>query len=275
MRQPSSTGMAVQASVLLLAVERRLRGTDSDIPILDVKARNPGCTQCTLEGRCSRAMLNYMKKFARVQYHYPATVEYEHNQLFDSCCVEGFAGRSSLLAPSVFPVFMYQKMHLPPFEIFPLLADSTIVLRHIEPSDLHAVLPICYYDAVPARTVEEAANIQERIAQDYEEGNTVHWGIEDRLLCRIVGTCGYYRGFVGGSGELGCVLLEQFRGRGYMTAAMRLAIHFGFRTIGLNRVTAITSRENLRAIRLLERLGFTHIQHTHGEQLAYELLNRT
>lgn len=30
---------------------------------------------------------------------------------------------------------------------------------------------------------------------------------------------GYYRGFENASGELGCVLLPQFRGQGFMTSA--------------------------------------------------------
>jgi [ribosomal protein S5]-alanine N-acetyltransferase len=162
-------------------------------------------------------------------------------------------------------------MHRPPYERFPILSDGNIVLRQIEPSDVKELLPVCYYDAVAAKTVEEAAEMLKRIEQDYTEGNTVHWGIEHRLLHRIIGTCGYYRGFAGGSGELGCVLLPEFRGQGYMTKAMQLAIDFGFQAIGLERVTAITSKQNFSAIRLIERLGFSRMQHTDNEQVAYEL----
>jgi ribosomal-protein-alanine N-acetyltransferase len=58
-------------------------------------------------------------------------------------------------------------------------------------------------------------------------------GIADNLTNKIIGTCGYYRGFEKGAGELGCVLLPQHRGQGYMTSALLLAIEFGLNTIGV------------------------------------------
>lgn len=59
-----------------------------------------------------------------------------------------------------------------------------------------------------------------------------------------------------GVGELGCVLKSKFRGQGYMTIAMKLAIEFGFNEIGLTKIIAITSKQNYDALKLLERLNF-------------------
>nr|WP_246566204.1 GNAT family N-acetyltransferase [Kaistella soli] len=70
---------------------------------------------------------------------------------------------------------------------------------------------------------------------------------------------------------MGCVLLPQYRGRGYMTSALSSAIEFGLNTIGLKRIWAITSQENKKAIQLIENLNFIKIKDLDGDEVEYEL----
>lgn len=56
-----------------------------------------------------------------------------------------------------------------------------------------------------------------------------------------------------------------------MTSAMRLAIDFGINNIGLNRIWAITSAQNEKAIKLLERLGFVKIRELADNEIEFEL----
>jgi [ribosomal protein S5]-alanine N-acetyltransferase len=86
-----------------------------------------------------------------------------------------------------------------------------------------------------------------------------------------MGTCGYYRGLDKGEGELGCVLLPRYKGQGFMTAAMELAIDFGINFIKLNRIWAITTRQNDKAIRLLTRLDFIKVTDLPDNEIEYEL----
>jgi ribosomal-protein-alanine N-acetyltransferase len=162
-------------------------------------------------------------------------------------------------------------MNLPPYSIFPTLTGDSISLRAITTEDLQEIVAISFYDAVQAGTVAEAAIMQARINTDYLEGNSIHWGIVDKLSDKIVGTCGFYRGLDKGEGELGCVLLPQYYKRGYMTAAMALAIDFGLHTIGLRRIWAITSQQNTAAIQLLERLNFIKVADLADNEIEYEL----
>lgn len=106
---------------------------------------------------------------------------------------------------------------------------------------------------------------------DYRNGNSIHWGIADSLTDKIVGTCGYYRGLDQGEGELGCVLLPQYRGLGYMTSALSSAIEFGLNTIGLKRIWAITTQQNGKAIQLIENLNFVKIRDVDENEVEYEL----
>lgn len=143
-----------------------------------------------------------------------------------------------------------------PFDPFPTLFDENLLLREVLYADMHALWEISFYDGQPARSAEEAWEMQKRINADYAAGNSVHWAIVDAVTQSVVGTCGYYRGFEAESGELGCVLLPQYRQKGFMTTALWMAIQYGFDTLGLKSITALTHKENARAIRLLERLGF-------------------
>lgn len=162
-------------------------------------------------------------------------------------------------------------MKLPPFNIFPNITGDKILLRQIMTADIKDLVEISFYDAVQATTVKLATEMQVKINQDYIDGNSIHWGIADQLTNKIVGTCGYYRGLGKGEGELGCVLLPQYRGQGYMTSAMVLAIEFGLNTIGLKRIWAATSQQNKDAIRLLERLDFIKIADLDDNEVEYEL----
>lgn len=162
-------------------------------------------------------------------------------------------------------------MKLPPFDIFPLIADKKIRLRQIIESDLNDLREISYYDAKQAKNVVQAIEMQAKINKDYDEENSIHWGIEEFSTNKIVGTCGYYRGLDKSEGELGCVLLPQFRRQGFMTNAMRLAIDFGLKNMELKRIWAVTSKQNNQAIKLLERLNFIKLTDLPDDEIEYEL----
>ena len=162
-------------------------------------------------------------------------------------------------------------MKLPPYTFFPNITGDKISLRQISTADIDELVEISFYDAVQATTKQQATRMNAKINQDYIDGNSIHWGISERLTNKIVGTCGYYRGLDKGEGELGCVLLPQYRGQGYMSSAMVLAVEFGLKTIGLKRIWAARSQQNKEAIKLLERLNFIKITDFEDNEVQYEL----
>lgn len=164
-------------------------------------------------------------------------------------------------------------MDKPPYTEYPKIASEALLLRKIDPEELPQLLPISFYDGKRAETEAEAAKMLQQIEQDHLNGESIHWGIEERSSGKLTGTCGFYRGFENASGELGGVLLPEYRVKGLMTQAMRLAIEFGFRRIGLKRIFAVTSKDNSAAIKLLGRLDFRSIKTT-KEEVEYEILPR-
>jgi ribosomal-protein-alanine N-acetyltransferase len=160
---------------------------------------------------------------------------------------------------------------LPPYATFPSVSDDNISLRKIQFSDINDIIEISFYDAIQAVTLTQAMEMQAKINKDYSSGNSIHWGIADKLTNKIIGTCGYYRGLDKGEGELGCVLLPQYRGQGYMTFALLLAIEFGQNNIGLKRIWARTTKQNEKAMKLIEKLNFIKIADLDNNEVEYEL----
>lgn len=160
-------------------------------------------------------------------------------------------------------------MNLPPYIKFPEIISDQIILRDVRAEDLKDLVEISFYDAKPALSIDDTIVMQHKIDMDYRNGSSLHWVIVDKHSNKIVGTLGYYRGFKNGIGELGCVLKSNFRGQGYMTTAMKLAIEFGLHTIGLNKIKAITSTQNSNAIKLLERLNFVKTADLSEDEIEY------
>ncbi|NCD71651.1 GNAT family N-acetyltransferase [Mucilaginibacter agri] len=148
------------------------------------------------------------------------------------------------------------KLKNPPYPNFPVLTSEDIILRSVTAKDAVDIMDISFYDGIPAASPEEAIQMQERINEDYQQGNTIHWGIVDAQTSKLVGTCGYYRGFANYTGELGYVLKPAFYGKGYMTRALKLAIDFGLDTIGLQKIIAVAEKGNIKSKNVLKRLGF-------------------
>jgi [ribosomal protein S5]-alanine N-acetyltransferase len=166
-----------------------------------------------------------------------------------------------------------RKINKPPYDNFPFISNDKISLRKIQNSDIKNLIEISFYDSIQATTLEQAIEMNLKINRDYDDGNSVHWVIVENQSNKIVGTCGYYRGFDKGEGELGCILLPQYRGQGFMTSAMLLAIDFGIIKIGLKRIWAITSQQNEKAIKLLERLDFKKIRILDDNEVEFELIS--
>ena len=156
--------------------------------------------------------------------------------------------------------------------LMPILSDRGVSLRLIGSSDIEQLLPISYYNGTLATSLQDAENMHHKINQDILEGNSIHWAIVEKSSNKIAGTCGFYRGFAHGLGELGCVLLPAFQCKGIMTAALILAIEYGFQRSSLKKIWAATSPDNLKATQLLEGLKFKKVGELNGE-VRFELIS--
>ena len=157
------------------------------------------------------------------------------------------------------------------FVKMPVISSDRLILKEIGHHDAASIVDISVYNGVFATNVAEAIYILEQINSDVANGESLHWGIFLKDSDEIVGTCGYYRGFVQNSGEIGYILRPSYRGRGIMTEAVKLIVTFGFNTLKLHTVVAYTSPTNSESIAVLQRAGFNKVKSEHAD-LKFEQL---
>jgi [ribosomal protein S5]-alanine N-acetyltransferase len=146
------------------------------------------------------------------------------------------------------------------FAKIPRLSSKRILLRGVELHEAGDIIDIAVYDGVFAANQAEAVDILTRINADIANGESIHWGIFIKETNQIGGTCGYYRGYAGNSGEVGYILKSDFRGLGLMTEAIKLVVQFGFETLRLEKVVAYTDPNNFASMAVLQRAGFIEIK---------------
>jgi [ribosomal protein S5]-alanine N-acetyltransferase len=162
------------------------------------------------------------------------------------------------------------KLKLPPYAEFPVLSFENIVLREMIEIDMTALLPILSYNGKHAKTLEKAMDVLHKTAEDYQKGEGINWAITDKKTGALLGTCGYYRKFDEATGEIGCILLPEYEGKGIMRKALRLIVAFGLETIVLQRIIAITKTSNKRAIKMLHAIDFIEVADLEDDKIAYE-----
>ena len=145
----------------------------------------------------------------------------------------------------------------PPFAEFPVLTTARLRLRALTAADVPQLLTISFFQGKAAQSLEEAQQMQALIWDEYAQGIGIHWGLaltNDESV--VAGTAGFYRGFAGGVGEIGYVLLPAFRGQGYATEAVGALVGFGFSRLKLRQLTAFTTAANAPSQAVLRRAGF-------------------
>lgn len=155
----------------------------------------------------------------------------------------------------------------------PELVAEPIYLRALSEHDI----PAWFERATDAESADLAGDpIPESIAagtawlqrhrQRFRERVSIRWSIAVAGVAQSVGTVGLKIACgERGAAELGIVVGRAHWGKGFGTTAARLAIRYGFETIGLTEVQAEVLQRNRASVRLLEKAGFRLLEVIPGE----------
>lgn len=103
----------------------------------------------------------------------------------------------------------------------------------------------------------EALRMIERDRASVAEGSSIRFGIADRAMPEVIGTCTLYNIQRGNRrADIGYALRREHCGRGLMHEALTALLAHGFDALILNRVEADIDPRNQASARTLERLGF-------------------
>lgn len=144
------------------------------------------------------------------------------------------------------------------------LQTERLVLREVQPEDRRDVHryasdpEVVKYMAWGPNTEEESrAHVAARSSAPAQSPR-ISWELvlELKSTSRVIGGCGIrVHSAVNRDADIGYVLHRDYWGQGLVTEAASAIIEVGFSTLRMHRIWATTDPENLRSIRVLERLG--------------------
>ena len=144
-----------------------------------------------------------------------------------------------------------------------ILRTERLTLRPLAPADAEAYAAMRYHPAVaewllPAAgdPVDLARAAIERFAQSWQRRRYAPWGLF--LAGRLIGHGGLNFVPEFGETEVLWALHPDAWGHGYATEVARAALAYGFDTLGLNLIFAITLPDNHASQAVMKRLGLTY-----------------
>ena len=151
-------------------------------------------------------------------------------------------------------------MHLP----FPTIQSKNLYFRPFRTADAAHVFTLfsdketmMFDGGETLHNMQEAYQFIKAYSTFYPGITAIRWAVEWRRDGRFLGSCGFHSiDYFHKRAEIGGELLKPYRGSGYAIEAMGHLIHFGFQSLGLNRLTAMISTRNKNAISLIEKSPF-------------------
>ena len=106
------------------------------------------------------------------------------------------------------------------------------------------------------RTLEDAAAyVLSGPVASYEKFGFGLYAVELKQSGETLGICGLLKRETLEDVDVGFAFLRKFWGRGYASESAEAVMNYGWNTVGLNRIVAITAPKNHDSIKLLEKLG--------------------
>lgn len=106
------------------------------------------------------------------------------------------------------------------------------------------------------RTADDArAWIATRLVDAYQRLGFGFWAVQRRGETGLIGLCGLIKRDTLPEIDVGYAFLPGYRGQGYACEAVRGCLQYGHEVLGLDRILAITTADNIASQRVLQSAG--------------------
>jgi RimJ/RimL family protein N-acetyltransferase len=148
----------------------------------------------------------------------------------------------------------------------PALETRRLQLREVVLADAPFLLALlndpAWLENIGDRGVRSQADAERYIGTHIRAHYQAHgygmYAVQPKTAARPIGICGLVKRDFLPAPDLGVALLPEWAGRGYASECSRAVMVHAASVLGISQLYAIVKRENLRSVRLLERLGFRH-----------------
>ena len=159
-----------------------------------------------------------------------------------------------------------------------MLETERLVLRAWRPEDAAEAFRI-YGDPAVMRfigtgattgSVEETATRLQRYIGHHEKFGFGLWATIEKSTGRLIGNTGLTSLDGGPEIEVGYHLSQEAWGKGYATEVAGALLDYGFQTLGLQTILAVTHPDNVASQRVLEKVGMIRqgMGHYYGQDLV-------
>ena len=144
-----------------------------------------------------------------------------------------------------------------------VLRTRRLTLRHLDDGDAPFIFELCndpgwlrFIGNKLVHSHEGAITYIGKAQRMYREKGFGLWVVERREDGEALGLCGLIKRDTLHDVDLGFGFLTRHHGKGYGWESAAAVLEHGQRVIGLRRIVAITSPDNVASSGLLEKLGF-------------------
>jgi RimJ/RimL family protein N-acetyltransferase len=145
----------------------------------------------------------------------------------------------------------------------PTLEGTAVTLRPLRDTDVPRIVEACsdprtalWLGAMPSPyTVADALAWLEATTEAMATGRAVTWALADPGSDLLLGAINIFDLVPGAEGEVGYWTHQEARGRGMMSEACGLVVHYGFRELGLQIIRAAAAIDNVASRHVLEANG--------------------
>ena len=167
-----------------------------------------------------------------------------------------------------------------------ILRTERLILREAELSDsqffyelLNSVKWLKYIGDRGIRTLNDAEKyINDKLIKSYKTNGFGLYVYELKDSHTPIGICGFIKRDYLDSIDIGFALLPEYERQGYTFEISTAVLRYGDETLGIKKVVAITTKDNIASQGLLKKLGFHFNSYTDepdtGEELALYSNNR-
>jgi [ribosomal protein S5]-alanine N-acetyltransferase len=150
------------------------------------------------------------------------------------------------------------------FTPFPVITTQRLVLRKLYVKDANEILILRsdkrvneFIDRPPTINLNDAENFIKKIDEGIADNKSIYWAITLKDDDTLIGTiCLWNISIEDNAAETGYELHPDFQGKGIMQEAILRVLDFGFDTMRLETITALSHPRNIKSIHVLLRNNF-------------------
>ncbi|MDO8998734.1 MAG: GNAT family N-acetyltransferase [Bacteroidota bacterium] len=153
-----------------------------------------------------------------------------------------------------------------------ILETERLLLREILPADKDGMFELDknpevhrFLGNTPVKDIEQVREVIQFIRQQYTNNGIGRFAIIEKSSNKFIGWCGLklFKETVNNHTDfydLGYRLIPKYWNQGYATEASKAWLNYGFETMKLNEIYAMTDSRNLNSNKVLKKLGFNFIE---------------